>query len=99
MQAHLKGYTCLQIFYPPKKTKKKKKDFQSFLGIMNYLTKYYSANAKICKPLKRLTSVKVDWNKIYEDLYRAKTLTKKCVYAVTMKGSHCTYKLMYLVVG
>ena len=42
---------------PPPKTKKK---LQSFLGIINYLSKFSPMAVGVCEPLLKLTSVKRD---------------------------------------
>ena len=61
---------------PPKSAK----ELQSFLSIMNYLSKYSLTTFKNCEFLRRLISVKSKWtlNKTYKELYdRTKTLIKK----------------------
>ena len=35
------------------------KELQSFLGVMNYLGKFSPVTAEMCKPLRKLTSLKV----------------------------------------
>ena len=59
---------------------KLKKGLQSFLGIMNYLSKYSLAISDICEHLWWLTSVKSDWmwSRMYQIFYeRTKALVKK----------------------
>ena len=58
------------------------KKFAAYLSAISYLSKYSPAIAKICEPLKRLTSVKVNWiwNKTYDEVFnKAKTFIKKDV--------------------
>ena len=40
---------------------KNKWELQSFLGIINYLGKFYPGTAEICEPQKKLTSTNVAW--------------------------------------
>ena len=75
------------------------KEMQSFLGIMNYLSKYSSVTSQMCEPLRRLTSVKLEWtwNKTYQELYETvKIVIKKdvCMKFFYEKGSY-TLKQMY----
>ena len=59
---------------------KYKKELQSFLGIINYLSKFPSEPAGLCVWPQKLISVKADWtwNRTYQDLYdRAKKIVKK----------------------
>ena len=48
-----------------------KKEMQLFLGILNYLSKFSPITTAVCKPLWKLTSVKVEWSwsKMYQDQY------------------------------
>ena len=57
---------------------------QSFLGIFNYLSKFSTVTAEVCKPLEKLTSVRVDWkwNGMYHDLYNRK---KKIVKDINIR--------------
>ena len=43
---------------PPPKTKR---ELQSFLGIINYLSKLSPMTAEVCELLQRLISVKAGW--------------------------------------
>ena len=57
-----------------------KNELKSFLGILNYLSKFSPAKAEVCKPLPKMISVKIEWawNKMYQDLYdRTMRLIKK----------------------
>ena len=40
---------------------KNKWELQSFLGIINYLGKFFPGTEEICEPLRKLTSTKVAW--------------------------------------
>ena len=40
---------------------KNKKELQTFLGIINYLGKFFPGTANVCDPLHKLTSSKVTW--------------------------------------
>ena len=56
-----------------------KKEPQSFLDILNHLSKFWPAAAEVCQPLWKLTSVKADWtwNGMFQDLYdRLKNMVK-----------------------
>ena len=60
-------------------SQKMKKELQSFLGLINYLSKF-STSVGVCKPLQKLTSGKADWTwrRLYPDLYnRTKKIVKK----------------------
>ena len=62
---------------PPAKTKK---ELQSFLSIMNYLSKFSLATADLSKLLYNLTSVRTEWtrNRSFQDLCKkATSLIKK----------------------
>ena len=62
-----------------------KKEFQAFLGIINYLSKFSPGTADVCEPLCKLMSRKVTWtwNASYQSLFnRAKLLIK---YDMCMK--------------
>ena len=51
-----------------------------FLGIFNYVSKFSSGTAGVCKTLCKLISVKADWtwSKMYQDVYdRANMIVKK----------------------
>ena len=50
---------------------KHKEKLQSFLGMINYLSKFSPANIEVCELLRKFMSVKSEWlwNKIYQDLY------------------------------
>ena len=57
-----------------------KNDLQTFLVILNYLSKFSPATVEVCKPLWKLTSPKAGsaWNGMYQDLYdRAMKIIKK----------------------
>ena len=63
---------------------KNKRELQSFLGIVNYLSKFSLGTAEVCKPLRKLTSSKTTWtwNASYQQLFdKAKSLikTKVCM--------------------
>ena len=47
-----------------------KKNLQSFLGILNYLSKFSPGTTEVCMPIQNLASVKTDWtwNERYQDL-------------------------------
>ena len=62
---------------------KNKRELQAFLGIINYLGKFSSGMAEICKPFRKLTSSKMawTWNASYQQLFNeAKLLIKVDVY-------------------
>ena len=62
---------------PPPKTKK---EMQSFLGILNYLSTFSTMTADMCEPLQKLTTFKADWtqNRMHLYLYeRAKKIFQK----------------------
>ena len=50
---------------------KSKKELQSFLGILNYLSKFSPMTAEVYEPLQKYTSVMAEWslNRMYKDLY------------------------------
>ena len=63
-------------------TPKSKKESQSLLEILQYLSKYFLAMPESYELLRRLTSVKCEWTwkKTYQDLYsKAKALIRKDV--------------------
>ena len=65
--------------HPPLKMKK---ELKSFLGVLNYLSKFSPMIAEVCEPLHKMTLVKVDWiwHSIYQDLYEEeKTIIKRDV--------------------
>ena len=54
-------------------------ELQSFLGIINYLGKFFPGTAEVCKPLRKLTSTRVawTWNASYQQMFnKAKSLIK-----------------------
>ena len=56
------------------------KEFQSFLGILNYLSKFSPVTAEVCEQLGKLTMIKAEWpwDRMYQDLYdKAKKLATK----------------------
>ena len=58
-------------------SKNKKRKLQSFLRIINYLSKFSPSTADICESLAQLTSNKTEWtwNAIYQKLfYTAKSI-------------------------
>ena len=72
-----------------------KMELQSFLGIVKYLNTFSPTTSEVCKLLRKLTSVKMDWawNGMYQELYyKAKNLMKKDTY---MKFYNTT-KSLYL---
>ena len=58
---------------------KTKKELQSFLSILNYLSRFSPMTAEVCEPLPKLTSGKTDQtlNRIYHNLYGKKQLVKR----------------------
>ena len=57
----------------------KRKELQAFLGIINYLGKFYPGTAVVCGPLQKLMSNKEAWawNASYQSLFaKAKLLIK-----------------------
>ena len=63
---------------------KNKRELQSFLGIINYLSKFSPGTAEVCKPLRKLTSSKttLTWDASYQQLFdKAKSFikTKVCM--------------------
>ena len=50
---------------------KSKRELQSFLIILNYLSRILPVTAEICEPLQKLISVKAEysWNKMYQNSY------------------------------
>ena len=57
-----------------------KKELQAFLGIINYLDKFSPDMARVCEPLRKLTSCKSawTWNESYQQTYnKAKSIIKK----------------------
>ena len=60
-------------------TPKNKREPQAFLGIINYLGKFSTGTAEVCKPLQKLTSSRTMWmwNASYQQLFdKAKSLLK-----------------------
>ena len=60
-------------------TPKNRKELQAFLGIINYLGKFFPSTASICEPLPKLMSCQTlwTWNASYQALYNeAKSLIK-----------------------
>ena len=53
---------------PPPKSRK---ELQSFLGILNYLSNFSQVTVEVCEPLQKLTSVKAGWmlHGMYQDQY------------------------------
>ena len=49
-----------------------KSEVQSFLGIVNYMSKFSSMTAEVCKLLRRLTSINAvwKWNRSYQEVYK-----------------------------
>ena len=73
------GSRQVQVFIhmPPPKTKK---GLQSFLGILNYLSKFWPMPEEVCEPLQKLTSGKTKWtwNRMYHSLDdKTKKIVKK----------------------
>ena len=76
MSPDLTKVKALTNILPPKT----KREMQSFLGKVNYLSKFSSLTAEVCKPLRRLTSVNAMWTlkRLYQEIYeRAKSLVKE----------------------
>ena len=48
---------------------KTKRELQSFLDIVNYLSQFSPMTAEVCKPLRRLTSVSAVWtqNRLHQE--------------------------------
>ena len=83
---------------PPSKAKR---ELQSFLGILNYLSMFSPNTAKVCEPKQKMILVRTDWtwNRMYQDLYdKAKKIVKKdaCMNFMTWLDPY-TYRLMHLV--
>ena len=58
---------------------KNKKGLQAFLGIINYLGKFFPDTAEVCEALHKLTSSKMTWtwNACYQQLFdKAKSIVK-----------------------
>ena len=56
------------------------KEFQAFLGIINYLGKFSSSTADVCKSLRNLMSAKTEWtwNGSYQKIFnKAKSIKKE----------------------
>ena len=54
-------------------------ELQSFLGIINYLGKFFPGTVEICEPLIKLTSTRVawTWDASYQQLFnKAKSFIK-----------------------
>ena len=57
-----------------------KKELQAFLGITNYLSKYFPSTASVCESLRQLMLSKTEWtwNATYQKLFdKAKSITKE----------------------
>ena len=70
-----KGKALTEMLLP-----KSQKELQSFLGVLNFLSKFSSVTAEICMPLQKLALVKADWtqNDMYQHLYdKVKSMVKK----------------------
>ena len=64
----------------PISKKKKKRELQSFVGILNHQSKFSPMTAEVFKPLWKMTLVKVNWtgNGMCQDLYdKVKNMVKK----------------------
>ena len=62
---------------PPPKTKK---EFQSLLGIVNYLSKFSFSTVNVCESLRQLTWSKTErtWNATYQKLFdKTKSIIKE----------------------
>ena len=58
----------------------KQRELQSFMGIVDYLSKFSPMTAEVCETLLRLTSVKAEWtwNRTYQEIdKRAKSPVKE----------------------
>ena len=67
---------ALTNMLPPKM----KRELQSFLVMVNYLSKFSPMTAEVCKPLRRLTLANATWtwNRSYQKSYeRTKSLVKE----------------------
>ena len=56
-----------------------KRELQAFLGIINYLGKFFPSTVAVCEPLQKLTSSRAawTWNASYQTLFvKAKWLIK-----------------------
>ena len=72
---------------------KNKKRLQAFLGIINYLGRFFSDTAEVCEPLCKLTWSKMTWtwNASYQQLFdKAKSIIEAVVcMKFTMIPNHC----------
>ena len=60
------------------------KDIQTFLIIVNYLSKFSPTTAEVCETLQHVASVKAEWtwNLTYLELFtKAKAIIKKQMHA------------------
>ena len=61
---------------------------------MKYLSKYFPTTAEMCKPLRRLPSVKTEWtlSQTYDELYnKAKAIIKRDACMKFYKGKEPLY--------
>ena len=76
---------------------KSMKEFQSFPGTINYLSKFSPSAMDVCELLRKLTPVKSEWkwNGTYHDLYeKAKMLITKDVHMKFQEASKPLYLKM-----
>ena len=80
-------------------TTKVKKEFWSFLGILNYLGRFSPMTADVYGPLLKLTSVKAEqsWNKMYQNLWNKSKIIIKNGWNFMMPLDPYTSELMHLV--
>ena len=80
-QSNGHGLACITfVKLTMKKPLKSKKELQTFLGIMNYLSNFSLARAEGCVLLCRLPFIKTEWTwgRKYQDLFdRVKVLFKE----------------------
>ena len=74
---------------------KTKRELQSFLGIVNYLSKFSPTTTEICEPLKRLNSVIAAWTwyRSYQKIYET---AKSSVEEDTCMKTYDARKPLYL---
>ena len=67
VQAYLQKIRALTKMLAPKN----KRELQSFLGIVNYLSKFSPRTVEVCKPLRKLISSRTTWtwNGSYQQLF------------------------------
>ena len=81
MSPHLRKVQALTNMPPPKS----KKELQSFLGTLNYFSKFSSKTTEVCELLQKPTSVKAD---LYD---KAKKIIKQDTYMKCYDASKPLY--------